>query len=404
MSSTRQIKASASLIIFFIVGAIFAAQPVNILQAIPNNNLQTLYQANEIQVVFSEPMIPLMQLPQGEGTGPLIIEPSIKGKYRWKGTDFLMFIPDEPLKYATRYKLAVPKGTVSSVTGNKLKKDYQWEFITPVPSVIGHSISNGYREESSLHPVFFLKFNQPIDIKGLDKFVSISPAVPFEIARPCDTCSPYIYVRNQEQNEEAKKPLNLDMIVIKPKVLLQMATEYTLRVEKGIAAMNGGPEKGDTPFEARIKTYAPFDFIKLTTQDANADTSRGPDTILNLEPHQSIYAAFNHSVPLKEVTEHIHITPGIKFPQAYAEQTWGERTIELNQGLEPRKQYDVVFDSALTDEYGNALGRRIQCTFTTGDLNPFVKALTGHGIVEAIGKRRVPVEAVNVGRLSIQSK
>ena len=75
----------------------------------PDGELTTLDQANEIRVVFSEPMVTLGRIPQPV-TAPFVrIEPAIRGTFRWSGTTILIFTPDprQPLPYATTYAWVV---------------------------------------------------------------------------------------------------------------------------------------------------------------------------------------------------------------------------------------------------------------------------------------------------------
>src|SRR5690242_252209 len=80
----------------FILVASLLAQSVEltVVSAGPTGEIQELQQANEIRVVFSEPMVPLGR-PASNVTPPWIrITPAIRGTFRWSGTTILMFTPD----------------------------------------------------------------------------------------------------------------------------------------------------------------------------------------------------------------------------------------------------------------------------------------------------------------------
>jgi len=86
----------------------------------PDGELAELNQANEIRVVFSEPMVSLGRIPQPV-TAPFVrIEPAIRGTFRWSGTTILIFTPDprQPLPYATQYQVTVDTSAARSAAAS----------------------------------------------------------------------------------------------------------------------------------------------------------------------------------------------------------------------------------------------------------------------------------------------
>ena len=77
----------------------------------PTGEVATLAEANEIRVVFSEPMVTLGRIP-ARVTAPFFsVTPAIPGSFRWSGTTILIFTPDakRPLPYATRYDVTIDR-------------------------------------------------------------------------------------------------------------------------------------------------------------------------------------------------------------------------------------------------------------------------------------------------------
>ncbi len=103
-----------------------------ILSAGPTGEIRQLEEANEIRIVFSEPMVALGRIPANPTPAWVRIAPAIKGQWRWSGTTILIFTPDPatPLHYATRYTVTVD-ATATSVAGRPLAKPYQFSFTTP---------------------------------------------------------------------------------------------------------------------------------------------------------------------------------------------------------------------------------------------------------------------------------
>jgi len=128
----------------------------------PDGELTTLDQANEIRVVFSEPMVTLGRIPQPV-TAPFVrIEPAIRGTFRWSGTTILIFTPDprQPLPYATTYQVTVDT-SARAVSGRQLTAPYRFRFTTPVVRLLAadhQRLDN--RADRPL--VLLLRFNQPV--------------------------------------------------------------------------------------------------------------------------------------------------------------------------------------------------------------------------------------------------
>ncbi|HZJ30341.1 MAG TPA: MG2 domain-containing protein [Vicinamibacterales bacterium] len=128
----------------------------------PDGELAELNQANEIRVVFSEPMVSLGRIPQPV-TAPFVrIEPAIRGTFRWSGTTILIFTPDprQPLPYATQYRVTVDT-SARAVSGRQLTAPYSFRFTTPIVRLL--SVEHQRVNDRADRPaIFLLRFNQPV--------------------------------------------------------------------------------------------------------------------------------------------------------------------------------------------------------------------------------------------------
>jgi hypothetical protein len=169
--------------VWLIAYAPLAAQApsLTILRAGPTGELSTLEQANEIRIVFSEPMVAL-----GRITSPLElpfvrVEPAIAGTFRWSGTTILIFTPKQALPYATAYRITVEGGT-RAVSGRQLAKPFTFTFTTPTVRLLAldHYRRNGRFDASE---VLLLRFNQAVDPGSVLAHLS-SRAEPHNWAAP----------------------------------------------------------------------------------------------------------------------------------------------------------------------------------------------------------------------------
>ena len=82
-----------------------AAPALTVVSSGPSGALASLDQANEVRIVFSEPMVTLGRIP-AVVTAPFVrITPAVPGSFRWSGTTMLIYTPDpkQPLPFATTY-------------------------------------------------------------------------------------------------------------------------------------------------------------------------------------------------------------------------------------------------------------------------------------------------------------
>src|SRR5437762_2020478 len=141
-----------------------AADKLTILKAGPVGEVASLAEANEIRVVFSEPMIVVGKIPNDLVVPWFHIAPRIIGTFRWSGTTTLIFTPDPktPLPFATQYDVTID-AEAKSVAGHILGKPYGFSFITPT---ILLKNTNFYRNGDG-SVVIALRFNQPVDAQTI---------------------------------------------------------------------------------------------------------------------------------------------------------------------------------------------------------------------------------------------
>src|SRR5258708_782 len=140
-----------------------SAAKLTILKAGPVGEVATLAEANEIRVVFSEPMIVVGKVPKALVVPWFHVAPAIKGAFRWSDTTTLIFTPDEktPLPFATKYDVTIDD-TAKSLAGSALDRSYTFSFITPTVRLLNTSwYRRAKKADGSV--LISLTFNQPVD-------------------------------------------------------------------------------------------------------------------------------------------------------------------------------------------------------------------------------------------------
>jgi uncharacterized protein YfaS (alpha-2-macroglobulin family) len=136
---------------------------LSVVSAGPTGEAASLAEANEIRIVFSEPMVTLGRIPSVVRPAYVTIAPAIAGAFRWSGTTILIFTPDAktPLPYATRYDVTVD-ATAAAVSGRTLGAAHTFNFTTPTVKLLRtETYRRGGRADAPF--VVLLRFNQPVD-------------------------------------------------------------------------------------------------------------------------------------------------------------------------------------------------------------------------------------------------
>jgi len=177
-------------VLFLLLAAnLAAADKLTVTRVGPVGEISQLSEANEIRVVFSEPMVVVGRIPKVVEAPWFHIAPNLKGTFRWSGTTTLIFTPDpkSPLPFATKYDVTIDE-TATAVSGKKLDKPYSFSFTTPTMQLQsvdwyrkGQNISSGV--------VISLTFNQPVDADTIAPHLQLSYK-PHEFTAPAPPSTP----------------------------------------------------------------------------------------------------------------------------------------------------------------------------------------------------------------------
>ena len=155
----------------FLIPAVVQAADLRVRSAGPTGEIASLAQANEIRVVFAEPMVALGKIPEPVTAPFFRMVPARKGAFRWAGTDTLIFTPEGPLPYATKFTVTIDT-TATSIAGNTLPAPYELSFTTPTVKLLRTS---WYRKTKRFDApvVILLRFNQPVEPYEVSKHLSL---------------------------------------------------------------------------------------------------------------------------------------------------------------------------------------------------------------------------------------
>ena len=158
--------AAAVSCVLFAPIPVAAQQPtgsLTVVSAGPVGETGSLEEANEIRMVFSEPMVALGRIPTPV-TAPFVsISPAILGgTFRWSGTTILIYTPDPKrrLPFSTRYTVTVD-GSAAATSGRRLAAPYTFTFTTPTVKLRrAEPFRRNGRYDGPM--LVALRFNQPV--------------------------------------------------------------------------------------------------------------------------------------------------------------------------------------------------------------------------------------------------
>jgi uncharacterized protein YfaS (alpha-2-macroglobulin family) len=350
---------------------------VEVLYVAPAGGTEALAEVNEIMVSFNQPMVPLEGVPEFEKDGPLKIEPRVKGRFRWRGTSTLFFIPDEPLVGGTEYSCTVPKGT-QSLMGTSLKQDYTWDFFTAQPDL---SNSKPYHHQKWVeldHSVYLL-FTQKMSPDRAKPFIKLEVRDSKGYKRDLPFSVRYMNDAEKKDAGEYWKPART--LVVDPNNDLPIESQVLVTLKQGLPAAIG--EHGME--HERTIIFNTYNYFKLIEFDSKL-----------LNPRDAVVFYFSNPVIYNDFLERISFTPEVKIPEHYKNWTHSSDRLYLYLDLKPDTKYSVTIKGELQDRFGNKLGKDETISFKTTDYDPSLGTGTGKGIVESYSDKQHPFTFVNI--------
>src|SRR6266508_4668347 len=166
-----------------IAATLNAADKLTIVKAGPIGEVANLAEANEVRVVFSEPMVVVGKIPKELSVPWFHIAPAVKGTFRWSGTTTLIFTP-AGLPFATKFDVSID-AAAKSVSGKTLGKSYSFSFTTPTIQLL----STDFYRKSNGAVVIGLRFNQPVDAETIAQHLQLRTAA-HEFKKPVAPVKP----------------------------------------------------------------------------------------------------------------------------------------------------------------------------------------------------------------------
>lgn len=396
-------RLAAALLLFLATLPLFAADGLRIVSAGPVGETATLEEANEIRVVFSEPMVVLGKIPRPVTAAFFNIAPAVKGTFRWSGTTTLIFTPDKPLPYATEFTVTIDP-SARSVAGRTLDQPYRWTFTTPTIRLLS---TNWYRKGSAV--VIGLRFNQPVDAEALLPHLKLQteahvlelPNVPAEGAAKREKAlraaasdgQPILAFLATEWNHDALGT-GKDLVVLETKPGIPPDTWVQVLIDDKLAQSARHARTG------RVQTYTiqlePTFFI------SSVDCTRACDpeqrNAINFRTGPGVrFEEARKAISVTDITDPakpLDVAPK-KIDAEYDYPSWNYALDELGFPITPGHRYRLRVDPALTAVDDQKLGYPFTADIEYWHKSAFVSFGSGHGVWESSGGPVLPFHARN---------
>ena len=372
--------------------------PLAITHISPVGQTETIGETFKILVGFNQPMVPVERIRRGDRSGPLTIEPRIKGRYEWLGTRTLAFIPDDTIAPATQFKVRLDAKRIASLTGMALDRDTAWSFESVRPRLLASVPYHG-AQFIERNGNIYLYFNIAMAPKRVRDRVKIyytrgmaSRVWGAEVRadKPRLRGEIRFTARNLRDDEKEEYPMNewenARTLVLVPKERLPIESQIEVAVHAGLLGRGGNLGTEDERI-LQFNTFNEFALLGYNEDAAGEDPLR-------------LY--FSNPVFIGELVKNLKLEPAIEIPPDYQDEEWSTTEANLFLPLAPGVPYEIMINRDLHDIYGNRLGKLQRIKFEKGDYSPSVEIPTGINIVESQRDLRFPVTVVNIDSVRLR--
>jgi uncharacterized protein YfaS (alpha-2-macroglobulin family) len=319
--------------------------PFTVVDYGPRDMLPEEIKKSAIYMVFSQPVIPLAQLGDpiredldGKSPGLFVIEPPLRGVYRWYGTRLLSFEPDAEILPQHRYTVTASE-KFRSLGGKKLEGEKSFSFETEGLRLLSWQLGDGsaWVNTRNVDPLeaknIRLVFSYPVNLGEIARWIEVRAGGrtwPFSLARLPDGAEQGVLLTLNET-------LPLDSAV-------------ELRILAGARSEPGWlGSKEDAVFN--FHTLLPFSFERVSVRSAARPRTEEGDSIpISLQFSQSVDpdnspALFSIRGMPELTKEHVRF--------------YGSTVVLNHLPLEYEKTYEVRVSENLRDLWGRPLGKAV---------------------------------------------
>jgi uncharacterized protein YfaS (alpha-2-macroglobulin family) len=362
--------------------------PLEVLRYAPEGEVAL---APALSITFSQPMIAVSSQEEAAANVPVTLTPQPKGKWRWLGTQTLIFQPDAEggrLPMATSYIVTIPAGTKSAL-GNALPETKTFNFATPPPT-----LKSAYPRGQSQprDALMFFEFDQRIDAARVLAGISLRHAASGTRLR---LATPEEIAANETLKELVKQSQDGRWLALRAvdangstKDVLPADTEIQVVIPPGTPSAEG---LRVTTTEESI-TFRTYGLLRVTNTECGYQKSCSPFDQFGITFSNQLDL---QSIPASKVTITPQI-PGVKI-NAYG------NTLNIEGAKRSNTTYTVTLDPSIKDNFGQTLTGNNQLTFNVKTSGPMLSAPgEGFTVLDPAARRTFNIYSVNHHQLRVR--
>ena len=401
-------------------------RPLTIVSSGPAGEIAAPAEANEIRIVFSEPMVTLGRIPSPVRAPFVRITPALPGAFRWSGTTTLIFTPDpkKPLPYATKYEVVLDT-TAVALSGRALAAPHHFTFTTPTVKLLR---TDWYRRggRAGAPMVMALRFNQRVRAADVlahltarferhDWVPPVLPAATNTRLRQIDPQAPAAFeakvaatraiaaatapvsVRLTADWDKKKFPPAATLVVLETTAEVPPESWLRLQLDDQMPSPAGSATPpSEQHFTIEVEKAFFVDGFKCETQcdpdAANAVEMRAEVKVTDFA--RAVKALDLSTTPARAVTKPASPPARPDYePDASSGLTLEDAGFTAQP---PSRTYAVTIDASLTSADGQTLGYSWSGTTSNWHQRAFTSFGDGHGVWESSGGTVLPFYGRNM--------
>jgi uncharacterized protein YfaS (alpha-2-macroglobulin family) len=330
----------------------------------------------QIRVRFKNDLVPIEALESTDRTGVLshfVLEPAVPGRFIILTPKMVGFEADVAIPHASRIKVTLTAG-LADRSGNTLASDYSWSFtstpltISNLPGSDGTTVTG-----QNLTPTFAIETSDDVDVDSLvahahfvdakDSSKTIAAQTP-----PSPAPNPSAVATDSSDASGPESSDTSTSYELMPAQPLALDTKYKLEISAGVASAAGNVPT-DSAYKGTFQTYGPLTFDGAALDGGNGSRFAGGQPELS----------FSNSIDAKTTKGAITVSPAPN-PNLPLFRVDGDSITFDSDALKPATTYTVKVAATVADEFGQALGKPVNATFSTGHLSAELWAPTGLSI------------------------
>ncbi len=322
-------------------------QPLEIERFSPEGSVDLV---PELSITFSQPMIAVATQATASENVPVKLSPEVKGKWRWLGTNTLIFDAETRFQMATKFTATIPKGTKSAI-GGTLEKDFTWTFSTSSPKIETFSPTAKDREVVPQNLSMFAKFNQEIDGEAILRKIRV--IANDKVLKVKLSTNEIITQMGDEYQFDKAKPKH--WLAFRTTDLLPVNTDIKVIFEKGLPSAEGSTIS-ETEQIFTFKTLETFKLSETLCGYVRANERQ-------CQPSDNFTIRYNRSLfPTKLDASLLKIEPPIE--NAEIQNNGSE--IYIKGKKQPNTTYKITLSGEAIDYHKQKIGEDISVTFNVG--------------------------------------